>query len=222
MAKKLKIRIPREEYELEIGFPPVIPSKELEKSDTSVIRDDDDDNFSMNACLSSPQTIFSDTDALDAVSSETCLSIRDSEFKHSLFEELPAEMSAYMRSSSPIQMLDPLLSTGLASLSRGSSPLTSSSPPRSSPLLDSCLLTLPKDMIVDEEDDAEDNSSQHPSDCNWLSKGISSIDQLCLCSQLSRPYSLHTNTDMLVNIISAFHLFWSACKTRRIRIEVDV
>ncbi len=168
MARKLKLKIPRDEYELDVGVPPVIPLKEARKVDTPASRHDDD-NLSTDACLSSLHAPFPDSDGLVPVSSETCLSDHDLEFKNTLFEELSAEMSAYMRSSSPAQPSDPLLTTWSASPSRESSPLPSSSPPRSPPPQDFCLLTLPKDLVVDKEDA---DLSQHPSDSDWLFEGI--------------------------------------------------
>jgi len=169
VARKLKVKIPRDEYELDVGVPPVIPLKEADSSDTPASRRDDD-NLSTDAWLSSPHAPFSDSDGLVPASSETCLSNHDLEFKNSLFEELSAEMSAYMRSSSPAQpSLDPLLTTLSASPSRESSPLPSSSPPRSPLPQDLCLLKLPKDIVVDGEDA---DPSQPSSDSDWLSEGI--------------------------------------------------
>jgi hypothetical protein len=171
VARKLKVRIPRDEYELDVGVPPVIPLMEAGKadSDTPASRHDDD-NLSTDACLSSPHAPFSDSDGLSPVSSETCLSDHDLEFKNSLFEELSAEMSAYMRSSPAQPSLDPLLTTWSASPSRESSPFPSSSPPRSPPPQGLCLLTLPNDIVVVDGEGAD--LSQHSSDSDRLSEGI--------------------------------------------------
>lgn len=142
LARKLKIKIPREEYELCVGIPPILPEIEEVKAEIPSSESPDIGSDSTLLDISDAQTSSSVTYALDP----------NSLVKNPLFEELSVEMSAYIRPSSPIKDLSWLVPSSTSrhsTPSRGSSLPPSSPPPTSTP--PPCLLTFPEDMIVEDD-----------------------------------------------------------------------
>lgn len=147
LARKLKIKIPLGNYELEIGTPPEIPPPAT-KPDPEV--ESLLDTLSDTARSSTGMAVSSDNLPPTSYFVE----------KNPYFEALASEMSAYIRSSSPV-----CPSLVQESFSRSSSPLPPSSPPLSSspsefvalsPFPDACSLSLPEDiMLCDDSDDCE-------------------------------------------------------------------
>ncbi len=144
LARKLKIKIPRETYELDVGTPPIIPLPE-EVSKEQIAENDDSVGSDSTLPVDMRSSPLSGT---EYASSETCGSEVHIFDKNPLFEELAAEMDAYTPASSPEQSSESemLLITSLYSTPRGSGPL----PPRSP-----WSLALPKaeDVTIDEEMD---------------------------------------------------------------------
>ena len=136
LAKKLKIKIPGEQYELAVGNPPLI--LEIEEIKAEVSNEVPTSNFSpMRSSLpgiSDAENLISCINAVDL-------------FENSSSDEFSADC---MRSSSPLQevpWLAPSTSMHLT-VSRNSSP---SLPPSSPSTPPPCLLTLPEDTIVKDD-----------------------------------------------------------------------
>ena len=151
LARKLKIKIPHGTYELDIGTPPIIPPPEEVPEEQNA---ENGDSFASDSTLpvdmrSSPLS------GMDFATSETCGSEVHSIFaKNPLFEELSAEMDAYISSSPKLGSL-----LVYSTLSRGNSPLPPSSPPPSSSSPPPWSLALPKDIIT-EDITVDDGSSE--------------------------------------------------------------
>lgn len=169
VAKKLRIKIPNDSYELEVGIPPDIPLPvpefEEEVADLDVKSD-------------APDALASDSWVSLERSSEPPLScVSDSRTlvmdENPLFEALASEMSAYMRSSSPV-----CPSLALGSSSRASSPLPSSSPPPESQICSTFPprnpLFLPDDMITYDEPEL-----------GYVIEDAIGTDQLCCSAGIS-------------------------------------
>ena len=132
LAKKLKIKIPREEYDLDVGTPPLLPAIEEIKVEvpSEVPISDLSQTLSPLPGISDAETSIPSSNAVDVV-------------ENSSSDDLSAEC---MRSSSPLQEI-PWLAP--SSTSRDSSPLPPSSPCPPTP--PPCLLTLPEDIIVKDD-----------------------------------------------------------------------
>lgn len=138
LAKKWKIKIPRDEYDLDVGVPPIIPKIEEVNAEISTGTNDIPSTESSDIALKM---------SLSPLDNETSSSVTFALDKNPLFEELSAEMSAYTRSSSPSSAsLLPWSTSRYSTPSRDCSPLPPSSPPSSPP---ACLLTFPEDMIIE-------------------------------------------------------------------------
>jgi len=205
LARKLKIKIPRDEYELFVGVPPVLPEFEDAKAEISTEMDEIPSSESHDIGYDSSLLGISDTQTSSPV---TYALDSPSMVKNPLFEELSAEMSAYTRSPSPIQdfsWLVPPSTSRHSTPSRDSSLPPSSPPPTSTP--PPCLLTFPEDMTV--EDDKIGASDRF--------LGISfSLETLSACLYTSRLASNRTQRNMLVDFLCASFLLWSAFSNRYI------
>ncbi|KAF9529593.1 hypothetical protein CPB83DRAFT_893397 [Crepidotus variabilis] len=143
VAKKLRIKIPHDSYELEVGIPPEIPPPEpAVEEDIAILDTKSEVTNALASEFSSPLDRSSEPPS-SCVSESRVLFIDE----NPLFEALASEMGAYMRSSSPS-----CPSPAPGSSSRTSSPLPSSSPPPESPIQPAVppanLLFSPDDMII--------------------------------------------------------------------------
>lgn len=151
LARKLKIKIPHGTYELDIGTPPIIPPPEEVPEEQNA---ENGDSFASDSTLPVDMR-SSPLPDMDFATFETCGSEVHSIFaKNPLFEELSAEMDAYISSSPKLGSL-----LVYSTLSRGNSPLPPSSPPPSSSSPPPWSLALPKDIIT-EDITVDDGSSE--------------------------------------------------------------
>ena len=156
LARKLKIKIPREEYDLDVGVPPALPEIEEVKAEISIEINEIPASESSDIGSGMSSSLLGMSDAQTSTSdSLTCATEQPSLAKN---PQLSAEMNAYMRSSSPFRDFSWLVpsSTSRHSTSRHSTHSRDSSLPPSSPPLPTSspppfLLTFPEDMIVDDD-----------------------------------------------------------------------
>ena len=148
LARKLKIKIPRDEYELGVGAPPVIPKIEEINAEISTEMNEISGTASsdVESELSSSLPVISDAQTSSSVA---CALDQPFMAPNPLFKELSSEMSAYIGSSSPVQDFSLPVPSSTSTPSRDSSLPPSSPPPTSTP--PPCLLTFPEDMIVEDD-----------------------------------------------------------------------